>query len=215
VRLGDRLRTGADSLARLELAWMALTLGPASALGFPDDRLLSTVLEHGRVELHSRERAILKLVTDDAEVRGHGRVVVRREAGRTLVSSLEGRFLVSAAGQTVTLPAATGTVVRAGRPPARPVALPEAPDGLLPGADALFVAPGEPVSVDWTAHFAGYHLEVLPVGADHVLMERDVALPPVMLSIPWPGAFRWRVAARDPSGLEGRPSADGLICTDR
>jgi hypothetical protein len=131
------------------------------------------------------------------------------------VSSLEGRFLVSAAGQTVTLSPGTGTVVRARRPPARPVALPDAPDGLLPGADPLFVAPGEPVSVDWTAHTTGYHLEVLPVGADHVLIERDVSNPPVMLSIPWPGAFRWRVAARDANGLEGRPSADGLICTDR
>jgi hypothetical protein len=34
---------------------------------------------------------------------------------------------------------------------------------------------------------------------------------PARIVIPWPGAFRWRVAAVDARGLEGLPSAVGLI----
>jgi hypothetical protein len=59
-----------------------------------------------------------------------------------------------------------------------------------------------------------YHLEVLPVGADYVLFQRDVGPPPFPLSLPWRGAFRWRVTARDQRGLEGVPSAEGLICVE-
>jgi hypothetical protein len=215
VRLGEQVRTGPDSLARLELPWMAMTLGPASTVGFPDDRLLSAVLDQGRVLLQADAREILKVVTDEAEVRGRGHVVVRRQAGRTLVSSLAGRFLVTAAGRTVALPAGTGTIVNTRNPPRPPVALAEPPDGLSPGSDARFVAPGDPVSLTWTARAAAHQVEVLPVGAEQVLIQRDVGAPPWRLVIPWPGAFRWRVAARDEDGLEGKPSADGLICTDR
>ena len=52
------------------------------------------------------------------------------------------------------------------------------------------------------------------MGEDTVLLQRDVGPPPVRLSLPWRGAFRWRVAARDERGLEGVPSAEGLICVD-
>ena len=36
----------------------------------------------------------------------------------------------------------------------------------------------------------------------------------VKIEVPWEGAFRWRVSARDARGLEGLPSADGLIAVD-
>ena len=52
------------------------------------------------------------------------------------------------------------------------------------------------------------------MGADYVLLQRDVGPPPVQLSVPWGGAFRWRVASRDERGLEGVPSAEGLICVE-
>jgi hypothetical protein len=32
--------------------------------------------------------------------------------------------------------------------------------------------------------------------------------------VPWEGAFRWRVSARDARGLEGVPSEDGFIAVD-
>ena len=65
-----------------------------------------------------------------------------------------------------------------------------------------------------TTNLASYQLEVLPVGSDVVLLQRDVAAPPVKIEVPWEGAFRWRVSARDARGLEGLPSTDGLIAVD-
>jgi hypothetical protein len=215
VRLGERLRTPADSLARLEMPWMTLTVSPASAVGFPDEHVLSAVLEQGRVQLHADNHEILKLVTGEAEVRGQGRAVVRRQGNATLVTSLTGRFLVSAAGKTVALSPGMGTIVRQGKPPLAPLALPAPPEGLSPGADPRYAMPGDAVSLSWTPRGGAHQVEVLPVGADYVLIQRDVGAPPWRLAIPWPGAFRWRVATRDERGLEGKPSAEGLICIDK
>jgi len=47
-----------------------------------------------------------------------------------------------------------------------------------------------------------------------VLLQRDVARPPARIEVPWEGAFRWRVSARDARGLEGVPSEDGFIAVD-
>jgi len=215
LRLGERLRTGADALARLDLPWMTMTISPASTVGFPDDYLLCAVLEQGRMQLHSEKSEILKVVTGEAEVRGRGRAVVRREGNATLVTSLAGRFFVEGAGKTVALPEATGTIVRGGQPPLPPQALPPPPHGLVPGSDPRYVAPGDTVSLIWTPRGAAHQIEVLPVGSDEVLIQRDVGAPPWRVAIPWSGAFRWRVAARDERGLEGKPSADGLICVDK
>ena len=52
------------------------------------------------------------------------------------------------------------------------------------------------------------------MGSDVVLLQRDVTASPVKIEVPWEGAFRWRVSARDARGLEGVPSADGLIAVD-
>ncbi len=215
MRLGERLRTGADALARLDLPWMTMTLGPASAVAFPDDYLLSAVLEQGRVQLHAEKREILKLVTGEAEVRGQGRVVVRREGGATLVTSLAGHFFVEGAGRIVALPAGTGTIVRQGKPPLSASTLPQPPEWLSPGSDPQYVALGETVSLNWEAKGSAHQVEVLPVGSDDVLIQHDVGAPPWRVAIPWRGAFRWRVATRDERGLEGKPSADGLICVDK
>jgi hypothetical protein len=215
LRLGERVRTGADALARLDTPWMTMTLSPASALSFPDEYLLSAVLEQGRVQLHAEKREILKLVTGEAEVRGQGWAVVRREGKTTLVTSLAGRFLVEGAGMTVALPPGTGTIVYEGKPPLSPLALPEPPEGLSPGSDPQYGAPGDTISLSWTPKGAAHQVEVLAVGSDYVLIQRDVGAPPWRVVIPWPGAFRWRVATRDERGLEGKPSAEGLICIDK
>ena len=55
---------------------------------------------------------------------------------------------------------------------------------------------------------------MLPVGSDVVLLQRDVAAPPLRVAVPWEGAFRWRVSARDARGLEGVPSEHGLVAVD-
>ena len=193
---------------------MSLTLSPASALSLPDDFILSAVLARGRVRIDSAERDMLKLVTVEAEVRGRGEAVVRRSEGLTLVSCLTGRLLVEAAGRTVALQPGEGTVVRSGRPPTSPVTLPDAPDDLWPSDDCAYVPPGQVIELAGHGPADAHHLELLAVGNDTVLIDRDVGRSPRRVAIPWPGAFRWRVAARDEAGLEGAPSPQGLICVD-
>ena len=215
VQIGEALRTGPDAVARLELPWMALTLGPGSTVRFPDAFLLSASLEGGRALLEAQGRDALKVVTEEAEVRGQGRAVVRRQGRDTLVTCLAGRFHVVGGESTVTLTAGRGTVVRAGGAPSAPEAVPAAPaEGLWPGKDPVYVAPGEPVELRWKGDAPGYQLELLPVGSDVVLLQRDVATSPARIEVPWEGAFRWRVSALDRRGLEGMPSADGLIAVD-
>jgi hypothetical protein len=214
--VGEGLRTGPEGVARLELPWMIVSVGPDSELRFPDDHLLSAVLRKGRVVLEAEAHEALKLVTAEGEIRGQGRAIVRREAGRTSVTCVEGGFEVQAGGRGVRLSPGSGTVVHAGLPPTAVADLPPPPreESLWPGRDPVYTGRGQPLELVWEDRAPAYHLEVLPVGADLVLLQRDVGPPPVSLRLPWGGAFRWRVAARDDRGLEGLPSAEGLICVD-
>jgi hypothetical protein len=216
LAIGEAIRTGPDAVARLELPWMSLTLSPGSTLRFPDSFLLSATLEGGRALVDAPGIDSLKLVTSGATVRGKGRAVVRRQGLSTLVTCLAGRFFVEgAAGGVVALTAGRGSVVADGSAPGAPQEVLAPPsDGLWPAQDAVYVAPAEPVELRWKAEAPSYQLEVLPVGSDVVLLQRDVAAPPVKIEVPWEGAFRWRVSARDARGLEGLPSADGLIAVD-
>jgi len=215
LEIGETLRTGPAALARLEFPWMALTLSPGSTLRFPDAFLLSATLEGGRALLDAPEREVLKVVTAEAEIRGQGRAVVRREGRATLVSCLGGRFVVRGGDASVTVTAGRGTVVASGRAPSPPEAVPAPPSrGLWPGGDPVYVAPGEALDLRWKGEAPAYQVELLPVGSEVVLLQRDVVGPPARITVPWEGAFRWRVSARDRRGLEGAPSADGLIAVD-
>jgi hypothetical protein len=214
LRTGERLRTAADAVARLDLPWMSFTVSPSSVVYFPDAFILSAVLEQGRVRLRAEGREMLKLLTPEAEIRGQGLAVVRREGDTTLVTALEGHFRIGAQTVAVALVGGQGCVVRPGMPPSPPLELPDPPEGLWPGADPVYVAPGEPVALAWLPTGGSYHVELLPVGADNVLIDRDVDSPGWRTAIPWPGAFRWQISARDENGLEGLPSAEGLICVD-
>src|SRR5258708_37007406 len=51
LRLGERLRTATDALARLDLPWMSITPTPASTAAFPDEYLLSPLPKQGRIQL--------------------------------------------------------------------------------------------------------------------------------------------------------------------
>jgi hypothetical protein len=195
---------------------MTLTVSPGSVVRFPDEFLLSAVLESGRAVIDAKDRESLKLVTAEAEVRGQGRAVVRRQGRTTLVTCLAGRFVVQSGERAVTLPAGRGTVVAASAGPAVSVSAPAPPptSGLKPGRDCVYVSPAEPVELHWQGDAPAYQIELLPVGSEYVLMQRDVTASPARLEIPWSGAFRWRVSSRDGRGLEGVPSGDGLICVD-
>jgi hypothetical protein len=214
--IGDGLRTGPEGLARLELPWMVLSLSPNSDVVFPDEYVLSIVLEKGRAVLEAEAHPALKLETAEAEVRGTGRAIVRREAGRTLVTCLDGRFRVAGSGRAVSLSPGQGTVVTAGRAPtaAEDTPAPPSEEGLWPGQDPVYTEPGEALELQWEPQAPAFQIEVLPVGSETVLLQRDVGPPPARLALPWSGAFRWRVASRDDRGLEGLPSPDGLICVD-
>jgi hypothetical protein len=214
VRTGDRLRTAPDGVARFDLPWMSVTAGPATVMHIPAEVVLSLVLGEGRVEFEGRGRDIVKVRTADAVIRGTGRIVVRRESGRTLVMAMamDGTFRVEASGEAVVLQAGEGTVVRDGEAPRPAQKLPEAPERLRPGADPLYVANGESATLTWSPAAASSHVQVMALGSDEVLMARDVSRLPYTLLIPWEGTFRWRVSSRDAQGLESRPSEDGLIC---
>jgi len=215
LRVGEALRTGPEAVARLELPWMALTLGPNATLRFPDEFVLSAVLEGGRAVVEARGRDALKLVAGEVEVRGQGRAVVRRQGTSTLVTCLEGRFYVSGGESTITLSAGRGSVAVDGRAPSAPAELPQAPSrGLWPGRDPVYVEPRAPLELRWEGASPAYQIELLPVGSDVVLLQKDVAAPPARIAVPWEGAFRWRVSSLDRRGLEGAPSVDGLIAVD-
>jgi hypothetical protein len=213
LRTGDSFRTAPDATAHLEFPWMAVTLGGSTMLTIPASSVLSTVLEQGRAEFAGPGREIVKITVGDGEVRGGGRLVLRRSVGRTTAAALEGSFRVRAAGRTVEIKAGEGTVLADGRPPEAATPLPAAPGGLEPGKDPLYVRSGQAAELRWTARSPAHRVEVLALDRDVVLLARDVAAPPLRLELPWPGTYRWRVAARDARGVESRPSAAGLICS--
>ena len=194
---------------------MALTLSPGSTLRFPDAFVLQATLEAGRALVEAPTLDALKLVTGEAEVRGQGRAVVRRQPGSTLVTCLAGKLLRR--GREVDRDA-HARARHGGRcrtaAQRRDGVLPAPTEGLWPARDPVFVAPAEPLELRWKGSAPGYQLELLPVGSDVVLLQRDVTASPVKIEVPWEGAFRWRVSARDARGLEGLPSADGLIAVD-
>ncbi|OFV88042.1 MAG: hypothetical protein A2V74_07115 [Acidobacteria bacterium RBG_16_70_10] len=212
VRTGDRVRTAPEGVARLEFPWMTVTLGPEATLSVPASVVLSTVLEQGRAEFAGAGRDIVKIEVAQAEIRGGGRLVVRREAGLTSATALEGSFRIAAEGRYVKIQAGEGTVVVDGKPPAFPAALPPAPKGLHPSRDPVYVRSGKPVELRWERAGNTYHVAVLALRSEDVLLVRDAGRPPLRLVIPWLGTYRWRVSARDGHGLESRPSADGLLC---
>jgi hypothetical protein len=213
LRTGDTFRTAEEATARLDFPWMSVDLGPSTMLTIPASTVLSTVLEQGRAEFAGPGRDIVKIRVGDGEVRGGGRLVLRRSVGRTSASALEGSFRVRAAGRTVEIKAGEGTVVADGRPPEAPAPLPTAPRGLHPGKDPVYVRSGQPVELRWTAAGPSHHVEILALEKDDVLLAREAATPPLRLEIPWLGTYRWRVSARDARGVESRPSAEGLICS--
>ena len=213
VRTGDRLRTEPGGLARLEFPWMSLTAGPATTVSIPDSVVLYTVLEQGRVELHAEGNEIVKLRTPEAEVRGRGRIVVRRDAGRTLVMAMAitGDFRVQAVTGLVEVRGGEGTIVRPRAAAPKAVKLLPPPAGLHPGADPVYVRMGADLTLSWKPTTPGYYLELVPLDGDEVVLAREVGSPPQKLRIPWLGTFRVRLSARDDSGLEGLP-AEGLVC---
>ena len=192
---------------------MTVTLGGSTLLTIPASTVLSTVLEQGRAEFSGEGRDMVKIKVGDGEVRGGGRLVLRRSVGRTSAAALDGTFQLRAAGRSVEIKAGQGTVIQDGRPPEPPRPLPSPPGGLEPGKDPAYVRAGQPVELRWAAGPTPFHVELLALDREQVLLARDVSAPPLRLELPWRGTYRWRVVTRDGAGVESRPSSEGLICS--
>ena len=212
LRTGDRVRVGPDALARFEFAWMSLTAGPDTTLHIPAERILSAVLDAGRAELRAPGQQIVKVRTGDAEIRGEGRVVVRREKTLVAVMAMDGTVRLEAAGKTEILQAGEGSVVEDGQAPEDVIRLPSGPEGLWPGQDPVYVKKGQSVRLNWSPPGAGHHLQILSIDSNEPLIARDVGPAPYPITIPWLGTYRWRVATLDEKGLEGRSSGFGYVC---
>jgi hypothetical protein len=212
LRVGDRVRTGDDGLARFAFPWMAMTASPGTVVALPAAAVLTMVLEEGRAEQQSLRGAFVKLDTAEAHVRGVGSLAVTRQAGRTVVMVRQGEARVETRKGGVTLSAGQGTVVMAGSAPEPPSPLPEGPTLDAPLKDALYVVLDEPIALSWTPPAATSVLELRALDSDTVVMQRIATGGTASVRIPWPGTYRWRVYSRDARGLESLPSADALVC---
>src|SRR5262245_971036 len=70
LRFGEQLRTASEAMLHLDFPWMAMSVSASSVVQFPDGPFLQGVLTQGRVAVRADRREILKLVTDEAELRG-------------------------------------------------------------------------------------------------------------------------------------------------
>ena len=209
---GDSLRTGPATTVRLDFPWVQLGLGAKSLVTIRPNRVLTTELQEGRVEQRAEPEAhLMRMRTREAIVRGDGHVVVRREGELTLVTVLDGRVLLTSGGATAVLRKGQGALARLGAPPEL-VPLPSPPTGLIPGADPTYVVDRQAVSLAWSGPQREHVVQVLELASDEVLVQRDVKGRSVTVEVPWQGTFRWRVATRAPSGLEGLPSYAGYFC---
>jgi hypothetical protein len=206
---GQSLHTGEDGLLRAELPGMVLTLAASSVLRF-EGAPPRPVLERGRLELAS-DGETLRVATAEAEVRGGGRLVVRRAGTRTGLMALLGGFRVKAGGGEAALASGQGLAVAAGAAPGAPRALAPPLQVVSPGVDPEYVRMNEPVALAW-APAGPVHLQVLPFDAPEPIVSRDEAGGPVRVALKVPGLYRWRAAARGRDGDEGLPSTEGLIC---
>ena len=206
LEAGHRLRTGDGGLIRAELPGMMLTLGGSSALRLDE----VPWLENGRVEIAS-EGETVSLATEEARVRGGGRIVARRAGGHTRLMVLLGGFRVSTGGEEVALITGQGTVIAGSGRPERPRPLADPPAVVSPGLDPRYVRVNEPVALTW-APAGPVHLQVLPFDSPEAIVAIDADQATARVSLAVPGIYRWRVSRRDAGGGEGLPSTEGLIC---
>lgn len=210
---GDSLRTDREGVAALTFPWMSILIGTETVVGLLPSAVLSVSLERGRIEEQASAGDILKVLTPEAEVRGRGTVIVSRSDGgaQTRVSALRGWFRVRGRRGTVSLETGQGALLSAAGD-AETIDLPSPPTRLSPGADPVYVPMGTSARLSWTGAAPRYHVTVLDLSGDEVLLSREADAPAIELPARALGTFRWRVSSIDGRGVEGPPSATGLFC---
>jgi hypothetical protein len=210
---GEVLRTSGDGAALLTFPWMHIVVADDTIVGLTPSTVLSATLERGRIQEQATAGDILKVVTAEAEVRGRGDVVVIRSESpaSTRVSALRGWFRVKALRGSLSLDGGQAAVIDADGVPEM-VELPAAPTGLNPGTDPVYVPQGHSVRLAWTGSARRYRVQVLSLNGEETVLSRVVDGPSVEVPGRWLGTFRWRASAIDARGVEGAPSAPGLIC---
>jgi len=210
---GEVLRTSRDGAALLTFPWMHIVVADDTVVGLTPSTVLSATLERGRIQEVATAGDILKVVTAEAEVRGRGDVVVIRTESPALtrVSALRGWFRVKSPRGTLSLDGGQGAVIGPNGAPEM-VELPAPPTGLNPGSDPAYVLQGRSTRLAWTGSAPRYRVQVLSLEGDEFVLSRDVSGSSAEVPGRWLGTFRWRVSALDERGVEGAPSAPGLIC---
>jgi hypothetical protein len=210
---GEGLRTSSDGAALLTFPWMHIIVADDTVVRLTPSSVLSATLERGRIQEQATAGDILKVITAEAEVRGRGDVVIIRSdsPAQTRVSALRGWFRVNSARGSLSLDGGQAAVITAEGAPEM-VELPPAPTGLVPGTDPVYVPQGRSARLSWNGSAPRYRVQVLSLDGGEVVLSREVEGTSVEVPGRWLGTFRWRVSAVDTRGVEGAPSAPGLIC---
>ncbi len=124
---------------------------------------------------------------------------------------LDGNVELNAGTESISVPASSGLLSRAGEPLGEPQSLPSAPANLVaPQPEQVFR--GEPFdqNFEWSAvgDMQGYRLEIArDESFFDLVVEREVRGEPTVrvLDLP-PGTYFWRVTAISTLGFEGPPS---------
>ena len=210
---GESLRTSGGGAALLTFPWMHIVVADDTVVGLTPSSVLSATLERGRIQEQATAGDILKVITGEAEVRGRGDVVVIRSVSpaQTLVSALRGWFRIKSAHGSLSLEGGQAALITTDGAPEM-VELPPAPTGLSPGTDPVYVPQGGRARLSWNGAAPRYRVQVLSLDGDEVLLSREVEGTSIEVPGRWLGTFRWRVSAVGDHGVEGAPSAPGLIC---
>jgi hypothetical protein len=210
---GESLRTSGDGAALLTFPWMQIVVADDTVVGLTPSSVLSATLDRGRIQEQSAAGDILKVVTPEAEVRGRGDVVVIRSdsPAQTRVSALRGWFRVKSRHGSLSLDGGQAAVVSADGE-AVLVEQPTPPTGLSPGSDPLYVVQGRIAPLAWKGSARRYRVQVLSLDGSEIVLSREVE--GTSLDVPGRGlgTYRWQASAIDDRGVEGAPSAPGLIC---
>ncbi len=217
---GDRIVTGADGSAVLRFADDSrLLLRPQSELHMDDLGVYGrTGMVDTRARLHRggvetvvpgsnipRTRFEISTPSASAVVRGtEFRVSTQASPSLSRAEVLAGMVGVAGTqGRELNLPAGSGTVVQAGKPPTKPRAL-------LPPADLSNIAlliERRLLRMDWlpVEGASAYQAQIVATdGTSTLLLDRRVPVPHVILPDLPDGSYSLKIRAVDELGLEGR-----------